>query len=82
VGAIDDVLGVEMRRRVRVLDVLADDAGVAERDALIAINRNAAHGAELREALITKEGDERIDLNLNALERAHRENFARIGRDR
>jgi hypothetical protein len=69
------------RHRVRLFDVLADDAGVAERHALVAIDGNAAHGTELGEVVIGKEGDDRIDLDLDALERAHREHFARIGRD-
>ena len=78
-GAYGDGGRIDGRFRIAVFKVLADDARVRDRDLVVAKHWNAAQGRERGELVVAEEGRDRIDLDLDVLQRADRKYLADVG---
>jgi len=78
-GAIGDVARVERRLGVAILEVLADHGRVGEGHPVVDEDRNAPERAQLGEAVVAHEGDDRIDLVGDALRVQADEHLAHVG---
>src|SRR5436309_7909161 len=66
---------------VAVFEVLADHRGVGERDQVVDQHPHAPHRAQLAEAIIAEEWNDRIDLVGNSLEVEEHQHLAHVWRD-